>query len=238
MPRAEGVSTSATPAVVIDNGSGVLKAGMAGDDEPKVLFAPESVAGHSPFTNGVVSDWDAMESCWEQAFAKLGVGSEGCNMMVTAPLFDTKENKERLMQTMFETFGAPGVWTCAPAVFELYAAGRENGVVVGCGAQCSYAVLVHEGLPDPRTQVRSNVAGNALTAHAATILQQCAAEGKGGGASSIDVATAKRAKEVLAICAEGHSGRPPTDTKDSTYELPDGRKIKVDATRRAAMAEP
>ena len=30
MPRAEVVSTSATPAVVIDNGSGVLKAGMAG----------------------------------------------------------------------------------------------------------------------------------------------------------------------------------------------------------------
>ena len=31
-------------------------------------------------------------------------------------------------------------------MLELYAAGRENGIVLSVGAQCTAAVLVHEGL--------------------------------------------------------------------------------------------
>ena len=60
-------------------------------------------------------------------------------------------------------------------VLELYAAGRENGVVLGVGAQCAAAVLVHEGLQDPRTLLRSGVAGEALTTWTAQLLG-----GKGG----------------------------------------------------------
>ena len=61
-----------------------------------------------------------MEAYWDHAFThQLGVDTEQCNLLVTSPLFDTKDNKERLVQTLFETFAAPGVYTSAPAVFEL-----------------------------------------------------------------------------------------------------------------------
>ena len=56
------------------------------------------------------------------------------------------------MHTLFETFAAPNVYLASAPVLELYAAGRENGVVLGVGAQCTAAVLVHEGL-----QVRAGV---------------------------------------------------------------------------------
>ena len=236
MPRAETLPSAPTiPAVVIDNGSGVVKAGMAGEEEPSCLLPTAGLtAADNPFERGIVANWDAMEAVWSRAFAQLRVDPEECNMLVTSPLYDTKDNKERLFQTCFETFGAPGVYTSAPAVFELYAAGRENGVVVGCGAQCTYAVLVHEGLPDVRTMVRSDVAGDALTAYTATILKGIA----GGSASAIDLATAKRAKEALAACAADESGRPPQGVNDATFELPDGKKIKVDVKSRLSMAEP
>jgi len=137
-----------------------------------------------------------------------------------------------MMQSLFESFAAPAVFSSATPVFELYASGRENGVVVGSGAQCSYAVLMHEGLHDPRTLLRSDVAGDALDAWSAQLLQQAA----GGG--SIDPVAARAAKEALGVVAPQLGGAPPASTEEASYDLPDGRKIRLSAAQRAQIAEP
>ena len=84
-----------------------------------------------------------------------------------------------------------------------YAAGQENGVVVGSGAQCTYAVLVHEGLPDPRTLLRSDVAGDALTQNAAVLLSS---EAGGTAGALVDLVAAQKAKESLGVVRTGSSG--------------------------------
>ena len=72
MPRAEvSAPPTAAKSVVIDNGSGLTKAGFGGEEEPRCTFAPASVVGVQPFRYGVVHDWDAMEEYWDQAFMKL-----------------------------------------------------------------------------------------------------------------------------------------------------------------------
>ena len=190
MPRAltHQPSEDNTPCVVLDNGSAFVKAGFAGETEPRAVVATSGLAEAGdvvPISRGVVQNWDAMEAYWDQAFMELRIDTAQCNLLVTSPLFDPKDNKEHLMQTLFETFAVPGAYTTSPAILELYAAGRENGVVVGCGAGCTYAVLVHEGLPDPRTLFRSDIAGDALTAYTARVLQAA----NGGG--SIDLETAR-----------------------------------------------
>jgi actin-related protein len=238
MPRATAVtSDSTTPVVVLDNGSGVIKAGFAGEEEPRVLLPSSGLHGlpedTRPVHRGVIVDWDAMEAYWDHAFGQLRIDTEMCNLMLTAPLFDTKDNKERLMQCLFETFAAPGVYTSAPAVFELYASGRENGVVLGCGAECTYALLMHEGLPDARTLVRSDVAGDALTKHTQSVLQQLA-----GGGGEVPLSAAAKAKETLGFVAPDATGQLPKEAAARTFELPDGRKLSVTPQARAAMAEP
>ena len=84
--------------VVIDNGSGTLRAGFAGEDVPKVIFPayvgrPKHVrvlAGalegdvfvgkqaeerrgllkiRYPLAHGVVTDWDDMERIWQHVYA-------------------------------------------------------------------------------------------------------------------------------------------------------------------------
>ena len=114
--------------MVVDNGSGTIKAGFAGEETPRALLPAAGLAGMGdsrPLDRGVVQDWDAMEAYWDHVFThQLKIDTEQCNLLVTSPLFDTKENRERLMQTLFETFAAPAVYTAAPAVLELYAAGR------------------------------------------------------------------------------------------------------------------
>ena len=240
MPRAPVTADGSIPSVVIDNGSGFIKAGFGGEDEPRVVLPARGLGGlpqdTRPMKRGVVQDWEAMETYWDHAFGQLGVDTAQCNLMVTAPLFDTKDNKERLMQCLFETFAAPGVYTCAPAVFELYASNRENGVVLGCGAECTYALLMHEGLPDPRTLVRSDVAGDALTQHTASILQQL---GGGAAAAALPFASVAKAKETLAFVApQGPGAALPKEAAAREFELPDGKKLSVNPEARAAMAEP
>ena len=86
-------------AVVVDNGSGMMKAGFAGDDAPRTVFS--SVVGRArykqvmgtfskkyyigdeaqrmrgilnlkyPIEHGVISNWDDMEKLWEFTVLKL-----------------------------------------------------------------------------------------------------------------------------------------------------------------------
>ncbi|KAL1524795.1 hypothetical protein AB1Y20_019675 [Prymnesium parvum] len=226
-PRAAG----AVPCVVVDNGSGVIKTGFAGEEEPHSLLPAQGLAGAGdgrPLSQGIVRDWDMMEAYWDYAFThQLHVDTEQCNLLVTCNMFETKDNKERMMQSLFETFAAPAVFSSPPPVFELYASGKENGVVVGLGAQCTYAVLMHEGLHDPRTLLRSDVAGEALDRWTAQLLQQVS-----GGA--VDLAHACKLKEALGVVSvEGAS-----DGAEAAYELPDGRKLTLSAEQRAQITEP
>ena len=221
--------------MVLDNGSGFIKVGFAGENTPRLLLQSRGLDGlpsdTRPLSKGVVKDWDAMEAYWDHAFGQLHIDTENCNLLLTTPLFDTKDNKERLMQCLFETFAVPGVYTSAPAVFELYAAGSENGVVLGCGAECAYSLLIHEGLPDSRTLVRSDVAGDALTQHAATVLGQLAG-------ATIPLTVACKAKEAIGFVAADSSGALPMGASSHEFELPDGKKINVTPAARASIAEP
>ena len=185
-----------------------------------------------PISRGVVRDWDTMEAYWDHAFTnQLGIHTDHCNVLLTSPLFDPKVNKEKLMQSLFETFAVLGVYTCAPAVLEMYTANRENGVIVGCGAQCTYAVLMHEGLPDPRTQLRSDVAGDALDGWVASVLAKA-------GAGAVGEEAARKAKEQLGACAADGAGTPPLGLAAATFELPDGKKLQVSAQQRASFSAP
>merc|ERR1712080_348227 len=52
-------------ALVIDNGSGMCKAGFAGDDAPRAVFP--SIVGR-PRHHGIITNWDDMEKIWHHTF--------------------------------------------------------------------------------------------------------------------------------------------------------------------------
>jgi len=100
--------------VVIDNGSGVLKAGFAGVDHPKVLFPTyvgrpkhkrvmagavegdyfvgrkaEELRGllkvSYPLEHGVVRDWNDMENIWQYAYSELRCTPEEVMHIIVIP---------------------------------------------------------------------------------------------------------------------------------------------------------
>ncbi|KAJ2161897.1 centractin- actin- protein of the dynactin complex [Coemansia sp. RSA 552] len=188
--------------VVIDNGSGVIKAGFAGDDQPKSFFSSSvgrpkhlrmmagAVEGDHfigrqaedlrgllkvsyPLEHGVVTDWDDMEKIWSYIYSdELKTLSEEHPVLLTEAPLNPSANREQAAQIFFETFNVPAFYTSIQAVLSLYASGRTTGVVLDAGDGVSHSVPVFEGFALPHAIRRIDIAGRDITEHLQVLLQK------------------------------------------------------------------
>ncbi|KAL8928483.1 MAG: hypothetical protein Q9208_001717 [Pyrenodesmia sp. 3 TL-2023] len=181
--------------IVLDNGSGTIRAGFAGEDLPKCYFPsyvgrPKHVrvlAGglegdvfigqraqelrgllkiRYPLEHGIVTDWDDMERIWQFVYTEeLKTLSEEHPVLLTEPPLNPRSNRDTAAQLLFETFNVPAIYTSIQAVLSLYASGRTTGVVLDAGDGVSHAVPVYEGFAMPNSIRRIDVAGRDVTEH-------------------------------------------------------------------------
>jgi actin-related protein len=190
------------PAVVVDNGSGFIKAGLAGEDSPKVLLPtiigvpkmPGIMVGMDqkdyyvgaeavekarflnstqPIQLGQVENWEDMEKIWTHVFfQEMNVLPKEHRVVCTDAPLTSLANREKMAQIMFEVFEVPYFYMSIQSVFSLYASGRTTGVVVDSGYSVTSTVPIYEGFALPHGIMRLPIAGRDLNAFLLKTLQE------------------------------------------------------------------
>ncbi|XP_040284133.1 actin-related protein T3 [Bufo bufo] len=242
-------------AVVIDNGSGLIKIGISGDKEPRFTYS--NIIGRSkaksvmigagqrdffvgqeaqskrgilaikyPVEHGVITSWEDMELIWKHAYShNLKMNPSERPVLITEPPLNPLSNREKMAEVFFEKFEVPAMYVAIQAVLALYSSGKVTGCVLDIGDGVTHSVPIFEGYCLPHAVLRLDLAGSDLTDYLMRILS----ENGISLFSSAEREIVKDIKETLCYVAKDIDTeiRKKPKELEVEYKLPDGKVIKI-----------
>ena len=247
---------SNVPAVVIDNGSGTIKAGIAGEEAPKAIFPSvvgmlrsdrqspaeekEFYVGHeaikkrglltleNPLESGIVKNWDYMTKIWYTTFmSELKVEPSNQPVLLSEAPMNPKENREKSVEVFFETFKVPSFYIYSQAVLGMYATGRTTGTIIDSGEGSTNVVVVYYGYSIKHAISKIDFAGKALT----EFMKKSLSEDGLSLVSANEKDVPKTIKEKLCYVPLDYEMEmrafDASPERRQDFEMPDGQVIRV-----------
>ncbi|XP_019367203.1 PREDICTED: actin-85C-like [Gavialis gangeticus] len=244
-----------SPAVILDNGSGLCKAGLSGEQTPRSVIA--SVVGYPksktimigagqkdyyvgkeaqakrgilsfkyPMEHGIVTSWDDMQKIWKYVYKyELRMKASERPVLLTEAPLNTLPNREKMTEIMFEGFRVPAMFVALQALMALYASAQTTGLVLDSGDGVTLTVPVYKGHCLLHGVSRLDFAGRDITKYLARLLL----ENGHSFTSTAEGEIVKDIKEKLCYVAIEPSQKMKEKPRKHTreYILPDGNAIQV-----------
>eukprot|EP01083_Nonionella_stella_P262076 891577_1 len=181
-----------------------------------------------PITQGIITGFDDMKyNIWDAVFKdELKINTdEYCEVLLTEKPLNTKQNREKMVEIMFEQFNVNAVCIAIDSVLSLYALGKTTGVVLHCGSDICHTVPVYEGHCVTHAVGKMNIGGTMISEHFCRLLAECGYSFTTTAEKSI----VRQMKEELCYVAldfDVEMEKPETSSEmEKQYELPDGQVI-------------
>ena len=252
IPEQDPTSTSS---VIIESGSGFIKAGFSGEENPrfispmmigrpkkpnpelKTCYCGDAVNDkrgllkiEKPIEKGQITNWDNIETIWSDTFYSQlrKVPEETLTLAICSPA-NPLPNKEKMTAIFFETFNVPGLYIIDECIAALYAKGKTTGVILSVGEQVSSVVPVHEGHSlASQANVNADIGGQYLTDYLVKILT----ESGYSFTDNADLLVVEDIKQKLGYVAldfeeEMANSVHAESPLEMQYKLPDGKVINI-----------
>lgn len=239
------LSQKESSTIIIDNGTRTCKVGFAGDQLPNILInsfvgtdsetndiyvsndaysRADLLSLNYPIDHRIIKNWDDMQKIWHYIFHnKLHVDPTSHPVLLTDDPLNTKENREKMTQIMFETFDVPSLYIAKRPVLSLYSSGRLNGIVVDSGDSSSLATPIFDGYYIQNAAVPLKIAGNDVTMTLQKLLNK-----RGYNFSSFSQQEIIRnIKEKHCYLSSDYDSEIKKDEVILNYTLPDGKVIRI-----------
>jgi actin-related protein len=220
-------SCEKTP-IVIDQGSGWVKAGFSSSTLPSLVIPTQVEKKNQeksyylfPIEHGIVTNWDAMEKLWSSIFSQLGALPEHHPVLITEAMLGPKANREKLAEIMFEKYHSQSLLVAIQAVLTLIASGRTTGIVWESGDGISHSCPIYEGYLLPHAVNSFYIGGQVLTDYLHQMLINR------GIVLTKD--TVRKMKEE--ICDVSLNFENECQSTETDYTLPDGNILHLGSER-------
>ena len=237
--------------IVIDNGSGYIKFGFSGEENPIVipscvgypkysrsmelgdkrefLIGSEAEDKRSvlnlkyPIENGVIDNWDDMEKIWSNIFTyELIVDPYEHKVMLTEPIMNPKKKRELMAMCMFETFNVPGLYIANQGVLSLLSTGKFTGFVVESGESITQFIPIFEAFCLSHANNKIYFGGRTLTKFMMLLLTETGQN----FSTPVEKEIVKHIKEKACYVALDFEDELKS-VEPFDYELPDGNHVII-----------
>lgn len=238
--------------IVIDNGSGIMKAGFSGFYKPCLVYP--TIIGYTkykkslktnlldnnyfigkyadnkrsildikyPIKNGIIDNWDEMTKIWEYTFDRLETESKNKKVLLTEPALNPIKNKEHMIELMFEHFNISSVFVGIHGILSLYGNGKISGVVLDIGHNVTHIIPIYDGYSIKHAIHRINFAGSDITEYLQRLLELSGYR----FTTNTEKEIICKIKETYSFCSLNYKKERNNNNK-CTYLLPDGNEIKI-----------